>query len=220
LLHEAMDIANRDGSPLDSDAPYFCLDGEYVRYGKCEDLGGGVYRLSRLCRNLFRSDVGSSHITGSQFIQIDENALRPIDATVVSGELVRVEALGLADPSPVEASLTVEALATTPLPPVHGVGHLDVDGSAHFTWIRRSRVDSGWRDGVDLLMIEASEEYRIILLINAAIVGEWASDVPRFDLTAMQLTDLGMTSGATVAINVRQVGRHAQSAPVMIEALH
>jgi hypothetical protein len=218
LLNMAMDIANREGSPLDADAPYFCLGGELVRFGRCVDLGGGVYRLSRLCRNVFRTTLVPSHVLGTSFILIDEDALRPIDGAFVPGELLTVEALGLGDASPVEASLTVEGLATTPLPPVHGTGDVAADGSVHFRWIRRSRMDSGWRDGVDQLMVEGSETYRITLYINAVSVGEWVSDVPTFDRTSAQLAALGMISGATASIAVRQIGRHAQSAPLTIEA--
>ena len=33
LLNDAMDIAERAGSPLDTDAPYFWLGGEFMRFG-------------------------------------------------------------------------------------------------------------------------------------------------------------------------------------------
>lgn len=218
LLNDAMDIANRDGSPLDVDAPYFCLGEEFVRYGKCEDLGDRIYRLSRLSRHLFRTSPVLSHISGSNFIIPDTNALLPIDGVFVPGEILHVEALGLADPAPVETSLTVDALAVTPPAPVHGIGHLASDGSAHFSWIRRSRVDLGWRDGVDQLMVEGTEAYRVILQINGLPVGEWQSNVPGINFSSSQLVELGMTAGTTMSIAVRQVGRHAQSAPLMIGA--
>jgi hypothetical protein len=218
LLNEAMDIPNRIGSPVDPDAPHFDLGGEIVRYGHCEDLGGRVYRLSRLLRNCFRPHPCPSHPAGAAFVLAEESTLRQIEEPALTrGDVVTIQAIGLADAAPVEASLTVEALATTPLAPVHGRSSVAPDGSVNFTWIRRSRIDAGWRDGVDQLMVEESEAYRITAIVNATTVGEWTSNAASFRLTATQLSELGIGAGSAVAITVRQVGRHAQSETLRIE---
>jgi hypothetical protein len=219
LLHEAMDIPNRTGSPLDADAPYFFLGDEIVSYGRCEDLGSGIYRLSKLRRNCFRTTGVPSHLAGVRFILAEDSSLRRMDDFQFEpGSQVTFQALGLGDTEPSETSLSVEALATKPLPPVHGRFSFAGDGSVHFTWIRRSRLDTGWRDGVDQLMAEDSELYRIILLVGAAPVGEWTSSVSNFSLTATQLGGLGLGTSSSFALNVRQVGRHALSDALLIEA--
>jgi Putative phage tail protein len=219
LLNAAMDVPNRTGSPVDPDAPYFILGREIIRYGNCEDLGGGVYRLSRLLRNCYRTDAVPWHAEGATFVLAEESSLQQInDQSFAIGQRVDVQALGLADAAPVEASLSVEGLATIPLPPVHGKGYVDSIGSRHFSWIRRSRVDAGWRDGVDQLMVEGSEVYQITVFVNAVPVGEWTTNMSSFHLTAAQLNALGAGAGSAVAIAARQVGRHANSGPLLIEA--
>ncbi|MBL0925961.1 MAG: hypothetical protein IBJ12_16030 [Sphingomonadaceae bacterium] len=217
LLHEGMDIPNRTGSPLDADAPYFVLGDEIVRYGNCEDLGSGVYRLSKLQRNCFRTTAVPSHVAGTRFVLTEESSLRRIDDFLFEpGSLVTFQAMGLGDAEPFQTSLSVEALATKPPSPVHGRAIFRGDGSVEFTWIRRSRLDAGWRDGVDQLMAEDSELYQIILQVGGDPVSEWTSNNSNFLLTATQLAGLGLGASSSFALIVRQIGRHALSSALRI----
>ncbi len=218
LLNEAMELPIRTGSPLDFDAPYFWLGGEFIRYGSCEALGNDVYRLSRLQRHCFQSgNPPSHHPVGDHFVLIQAEAARLIDERIfVRGDVVEVEALGLGDPVAVSESVLVDALAITPPMPVHGAAKRNADGSVSVQWVRQSRVDLGWRDGVDQIMAEGQEQYVVGLTADGAFVGEWTTVEPRLFFGPSEWAALAIAGNAAVTFAVRQIGRHAQSEPLNV----
>ena len=218
LLNDAMDIAERAGSPLDTDAPYFWLGGEFMRFGHCEALGGGIYRLSRLQRGCFQSEQnGPFHAASAPFVMIESDSARLIEERVfVAGDIAIVEALGLADAFSTSALASIQGFAINPLTPVHGAFTVSSSGSVIISWVRRSRIDSGWRDGVDQLLAEQQEQYLITLTTGGAPVAEYTSFEPNISFSAAQWSDLGMSENTLVAAVIRQVGRHAQSSPLII----
>ena len=218
LLNSAMDISDRAGSPLDIDAPYFWLGGEFIRFGNCAALGGGIFRLSRLRRACFQSDgTVPFHPAADGFVLVDSNSARLIEERVfVPGDTAIVEALGLADTAAASASVTVQGLAIKPLAPVHGAFELAADGSVTARWVRRSRIDLGWRDGVDQVMAEQQEQYLISVAADNIPVGEFMSSEDRIIFSAATWSELGIAANAVVTANIRQVGQHAQSDPLII----
>ena len=54
-----------------------------------------------------------------------------------------------------------DAVALRPLSPVHGHRADDGAGGLWVRWVRRSRVDPGWRDAVDLPLGEGREACRV-----------------------------------------------------------
>ena len=174
LLNVAMELPNHTGSPLDSDAPYLWLNGEFVRYGECEDLGSGVYRLSRLQRGCFGSPV-FVHPVGAPFVMVESDTARSIESgNFLAGDSASFEALGLGDATPLAGSATIKAMSITPLAPVHGSATRLPTGGVTFRWTRRSRVDGGWVSGIDQLMVEGQEKYLLSLLVDGSPIEEWA----------------------------------------------
>jgi len=220
LLNNTMDLAERTGSPLEADAPYIWLGNEFMRFGHCEALGGGIFRLSRLRRGCFQSTLTvMHHQAGEPFVLFESDSARPInERTFTQGEHVLVGALGLADTAPVYASALIEGLAIVPLAPVHGEMEIAADGSVTFRWLRRARIDAGWRDGVDQVLAEQQEQYRVSLYGDGLPVGEWTSFENRIVFGATQWEALAIATNARITAEVRQVGRHAQSAPLIIES--
>ena len=218
LLNGGMDISERTGSPLDIDAPYFWLGGEFIRFGNCQALGGGIYRLSRLQRACFQSDgTVPFHPASERFVLIEPSSARLIDERLfVPGDTAMVEALGLADKVPASASATVQGLAIKPLAPVHGTLDVDADGSVTARWVRRSRIDLGWRDSVDQVMAEQQEQYLISVAADNIVVGEYLSSENSITFTAVTWSELGIAANAVATADIRQVGRHAQSGPLII----
>src|SRR3546814_7573710 len=49
----------------------------------------------------------------------------------------------------------------------------DGAGGVTAAWTRRSRLDTGWRDGIDLPLGESRELYRVATLPAVAGVGPW-----------------------------------------------
>lgn len=218
MLHTGIDIANRNGSPLDEDAPIFWLSGEFIRYGNCEYLGDGVYCFSRLLRGLFGLDEATLlHHASAPFVLVSPESAHLVDDRIWAvGEDVQVEALGLGDTNPTKASARVKALAITPLAPVHGVFRWTADGGVSARWVRRSRIDNGWKDGVDQVMAEEREQYRVMIFSDHNSVGEWIVDAPQFSLNSNESIDLGLGALGHIRAEIRQLGRFAQSAPLAI----
>jgi hypothetical protein len=218
MLNISMDIANRSGSPLDEDAPIVWLSGEFIRYGNCEDLGHGIYRFSRLLRGCFGLDDSIvPHPASAPFVLISPESARLIDErTFATGDDVQVEALGLGDVSPARASAHIKAHAITPLAPVHGALRWTADGGLLARWVRRSRIDNGWKDGVDQVMAEEREHYRVMLFVDDSPIGEWIVDTPQFSLGSSQSLGLALAEAGHIRAEIRQLGRFAQSAPLVI----
>lgn len=216
MLNRSMDIANRTGSPLDPDASLFWLSGEFIRYGNCEDLGGGVYRFSRLLRGCYEYDASiATHTVGASFVLIEVESARLVEERAfASGDMVEAEAFGLGDGEPATASAQIRALATTPPAPVHGALRRTADGGVAAQWIRRSRIDNGWNDGVDQIMAEESERYRFRLFAGDELVGEWDLSVPRFELSAAETPFSSSPTPPVLTAEVNQIGRFAPSTPL------
>ena len=54
--------------------------------------------------------------------------------------------------------------ALKPWAPAHLRSRSEVNGDWTLTWVRRARLDRGWRDGVDVALEEAQERYRLEIL--------------------------------------------------------
>lgn len=221
LFNGSMNIASRDGAPVDVDAPHFWIAGEFVRVGKVEKLAAKIYRLSRLQRGCFSRTLSIPvHNPGSMAVLVEQEAARLInERSFARGELARIEAIGLSDQYPVLASATVQALAATPLAPVHGVVTRSGDGSILLEWKRRSRIDRGWVDGVDQALGEDREEYAISLEVDGAGVGQWNSSESRLLLLGAEIAALNLVANSPLSFAVRQIGRFAQSDPLVIDVI-
>jgi hypothetical protein len=215
LLHEAMRMVERDASPLDDDAPLVAIGGELIRVGKCEALGNNIYSLSRLQRGCFANRAFAEfHPVDTQVVIVDPGTVRLLDEYDFSvGTTVSVEALGLGDTTPAVATGSVKGRAIVPLPPVHGKLQQLADGSLQATWIRCSRLDLGWRDGVDQAMVEQEESYLVDLLADGALISQWTVPVNQIALSADTMTAFAIQPEATLSLQVAQIGRFAQSAP-------
>ncbi|HWT43926.1 MAG TPA: hypothetical protein VN152_14865, partial [Sphingopyxis sp.] len=93
-------------------------------------------------------------------------------------------------------------------------GHIRPDGAGGVTvgWIRRSRVDTGWRDHVDLPMGESREAWRIAISPPVAGIGPWERASPALDIGAAELA--GLPPGCT--LEIRQAGDFALSSPLSL----
>ena len=213
LLNSAMALPVRDASPLTNDAPVFWIEGEFVRVGCIEALGGQSYRLSRLSRGVFASALQApGHLSGALAVLMDPaSALMLPNAAFSLGDTVQVEAQGLGDTVPVSAAATVEGRAVTPLSPVHGRALRNPDGSVYVEWKRRSRLDLGWIDGVDQAQAEDAECYRVTLHVNDVVIREWTVGANNLHIPAADIATLDMPQNTHLLFTIRHIGRFAQS---------
>lgn len=102
--------------------------------------------------------------------------------------------------------------ALRPLAPVHGHIRADDAGGVTIGWVRRSRVDTGWRDHVDQPSGESHEAWRIALSPPVPGIGPWESASPTLNIGAAELAAL--PPGCT--IEIRQAGDFALSPPLSL----
>ncbi len=217
LFNESMLLANRDTHPLASDTPIFHMGGEFIRVGRVAALGAKRYRLSRFARACFSDQLSApAHPAGSRIVRMDSASARIIAATDYRiGQTVTVEAQGLGDLNPVVATAVANGRAITPLAPVHGRARREANGDIHLNWVRRSRLDLGWVDGVDQLMVEDREAYHVQLLADDNILRDWTVFENALHISADDYAGLGVQSGSTISLSVQQIGRFTQSTPLL-----
>lgn len=218
LLHDGMAIPELNGSPLAGNAALCWIDNEFVRFGSAEALGNGRYRLTNLLRGCYGSeDAISHHMAGSRLVLMDAASARIIDdSSFVAGSSVTIEALGLGDDDPAVTTELVTARATAPRHPVHCRAHLLDDGSIYLHWVRRSRIDFGWNDGVDQALVEDAESYSVSLIVGGQTLRQWFAVTSEHMVHASELTQALFPGGTTLVFEVRQIGRHMMSAPATV----
>lgn len=104
------------------------------------------------------------------------------------------------------------ARALRPLSPVHGYMRAAADGAIEARWVRRSRVDLGWRDQVDLPIGEGRELWQVMLVPAVPGHGPWDCTESRLVLDAALLAAIPAGS----ALSVRQVGDFGLSPPLLL----
>lgn len=218
LLNGSMLLANRDTHPLASGAPVFHVDGEFIRVGRVVALGDQQYQLSRFARSCFSDELSApAHVAGAQIVLMDATTARIIAATDYQiGQTITVEAQGLGDMNPVMATSAANGRAITPLTPVHGQAGRAANGDIYLHWIRRSRLDLGWVDGVDQLMIEDREAYHVVFSADDIIVRDWTVLENRLHIPADIYAGLGIPPNSELRFSVRQIGRFSQSLPLSV----
>ena len=216
LLNGSMLLANRDTHPLVSGAPVFYINGEFIRVGRVVAMGGQQCRISRFARACFSDEPSApAHLAGSQIVLMDPASARIIAATDYQiGQTITVEAQGLGDVNPVIATSVANGRAITPLKPAHGRAGRAANGDIYLNWIRRSRLDLGWVDGVDQLMIEDREAYHVVFFADDIIVRDWTVLENTLHIPADVYAGLGIPPDSELRFSVRQIGRFSQSLPL------
>ena len=215
LVNPSMTLVSVDDAALLGGANRAMIGGELVQFGVAEPLGGANWRLSRLLRGRGGTDLAGAHAAGTSFVLLGDAALLLLpDAlaeTAVSGAAV-LQWTVRGGTALTDEAVPDGAAALRPLAPVHGRRAGDGAGGMTIGWTRRSRADTGWRDGVDLPLGEAREAWRVAVVPEAAGPGPWDCSAPVLHLSAAEVAAL--PPGASLAI--RQVGDFALSAPLFL----
>ena len=214
LLHDGMVIPGINGTPLVANAGLCWIENEFLRFGSTEALGSGRYRLTNLLRGCHGSeDAVRGHLAGNRFVLMDAMSARMIDdIPFAAGSIITVEALGFGDVDPVMAEEMVTARAISPRRPVHLKARRLADCSIYLNWVRRSRIDFGWNDGVDQALVEDAESYSVSFVVNGQTERRWLTGTNSLTIQASELTGPLFLGGTTLVFEVRQIGRHMMSA--------
>ena len=215
LVNPAMTLESVDDSALLGGANRAMVGGELLQFGTADIVAPGVWRLSRLLRGRAGTAADAPHMAGAPFVLLDDPALLTLPETVAGwaeagGAVLQWAPRG--GTALTEVAVPGSGRALPPLAPVHG--HIRPDGAGGVTvgWIRRSRVDTGWRDHVDLPMGESREAWLVAISPPIAGIGPWERASPTLDIGAAEFAEL--PPGCT--LEIRQAGDFALSSPLSL----
>ena len=214
LAHPAMTLESVDDFQLLSGANRAMVGGEMLQFGHAEPLSPGLWRLSRLLRGRAGSD-GQAHAAATPFVMLDDAALLLLPdalAGLTESGSARLQWTSRGSAAMAEEAVPGAARALRPLAPVHGSVRPDGMGGAVVRWVRRSRVDAGWRDHIDQPHGESREAWRVALSPAVAGVGPWECTAPMLSITSAELA--AIPPGRS--IEIRQIGDFAVSPPLSL----
>jgi hypothetical protein len=214
LINPSMLLESRDDSAILGGANRAMIGSEMIQFGVAELLAPGRWRLSRLLRGRGGTDV-AAHIGGAPFAMIEDAAIVPVPdmlARLAEGGGADLQWASRRDTDVQDVAIGVVGRALQPLAPVHGLLRADGAGGIVAEWVRRTRADTGWRDGVDVPLGESREAWRIELVPPVSAIGSWETTTVNLPITAPVLAALA--PGHSLAI--RQIGDFALSPPLLL----
>lgn len=215
LVNPAMTLESVGDAALLGGANRAMLGGELLQFGRAEIVSPGVWHLSRLLRGRAGTDAATIHAAGEPFVLLDDPAALMLPETLAGWTESGAAALQWAPRGATtltEIAVPAAGRALRPLAPVQGRVRPDGAGGVIATWIRRSRIDAGWRDHVDQPLGESREAWRVTLVPAVPDIGPWDLSSPTLAIAAAELAALLPGS----ALEIRQVGDFALSPPLSI----
>ncbi len=215
LANRAMTLESIDDSALLGGANRAMVGGELLQFGTAKIVAPGIWRLSRLLRGRAGTGSGAAHMAGTAFVLLDDPALLSLSEAVAAWAEAGDAVLQWAPRGGAmlsDVAVPGSGRALRPLAPVHGRVRPDGAGGVTVGWIRRSRVDTGWRDHVDLPIGESREAWHIAISPFVAGIGPWERASPTLDIGAAEFA--GLPPGST--IEIRQAGDFALSPPLSL----
>lgn len=172
------------------------LGEEILQFREAEEVAEGKYILRRLLRGRLGTESAmNNHAAGERFILLDGRVGRELvspSLLLLLRHYKPVTIGGTLGAAPVE-SFTYTGRALKPLAPVHLRGERDSAGHLSLRWVRRARVDHGWRDFVDVPLDEALEQYGVEVLSGETVVRRATVTEAFFHYSvSQQLADFGI----------------------------
>ena len=217
LTDPAANLSDATMRQLAQGANRALLGDELIQFRSAQPLGQGQWRLAGLLRGRGGTEHGiGSHFAGDSFALLD-SPLTTLDAALVGPSIhAAIAAVGLADPAPVYASVSLAGIGWRPLSPVHGRAAAPASGGLELRWTRRARGGWTWDDGVDLPLNEQRENYAVEFGSPEPAVARWDAATPWISVSAAEWTALSAAQPAGI-FSVRQVGDRAVSLPLIIK---
>ena len=192
-------------------------DWEVFQFQNVELIGPGEFRLSNLLRGQFGTDgvMPDLHPTHADFVLLDGNSVQvpyPLSARgLLRNYRVGPSSRGYDDASFQLFSKSFSGVGLRPHAPEHLRAFLRQNGDCAITWIRRSRsVEDGW-EGVDVPILEDSENYIVRVSVGSELKAERMTISPQLVLTATELQSLNITS--PFIIEVAQISNQFGAGP-------
>lgn len=218
LRNSAMELPPGTGNPLATNAPIIHVAGEFLKYGECQQVGVMDFQLHDLVRGCFGTEHRiASHVAGLEMALVTPEQVATFESLNLAIDSTgTIEAVGIADLSPIVATIANVGLATRPLSPVHLRARKDAAGDLHINWVRRGRLDSGWRDYGDQPMDESVLAFDVDVTRSEMLISKFQTDIESCIIPAAIVNEWDVPAGGSVEISVRQIGTAAISLPCRI----
>ncbi len=177
------------------------LGDEVIQFMHAQQLSEGQYRLSGLLRGRLGTEHHTaSHVAGERFIMLDNRLRKESMPESLWGleRYYKAGTVGQALSEVTAAPFTYRANALKPYSPAHVAAARDGSGNITLSWIRRTRIGGGLRDGVDVPLSETSEMYEIDVLDGSGdVLRTLSATTPTIDYVAAdQVMDFGATQSS------------------------
>lgn len=201
-LQSATELAVLNGANV-------CLCGdEIIQFQTATLLATNKYRLSKLLRGRLGTEHEmATHSVGERFVFLDSAIIKSDVANSAFGlpRYYKPVTVGAALADTTEQTFTYTGKKFKPYSPVHIAGSRDGSNNLTVTWIRRTRIDGEWRDGVNVPLGEETESYEIDIMNGASVVRTLTSTSETVTYTAAdQVTDFGSTQ-SSVDVKIYQM---------------
>lgn len=215
LVAGNLGFAETDIAGLAAGANRLMVGGEILQFAKAVPLSDRHWRLSALLRGRAGTEpeARSGHSPGAQVVLLDDR-LTPLDPSLISASQgTAIAASGIGDAEPVVATLANAGLSRRPLMPAHPRRRVLTDSAWEFRWTRRARGQWRWIDGVDVALVEETENYLVGYGSMQSPAKTWSTAGPIFRLSAAERAEL-LASAGSDWLWVLQIGTHAHSQPL------
>ncbi len=186
-----------------------CLCGnEIIQFQTATLVSANKYRLSRLLRGRLGTEHQiDNHVAGERFIFLDSAIIEQDMATSAFGLLRHYKpvSVGATLAATDELGFTYQGNKFKPYSPVHLTAQRDGSGNITVSWIRRTRLDGQWRDGIDVPLGEESERYEVDIIDGSDVVRTINSNTSTVIYQATdQVADFG-TLQVSIDVRIYQV---------------
>lgn len=194
------------------------LGEELLQFAHAQPLGGPLWELSGLWRGRGGTEQAvTGHQLGERFSLLDGSGTTLDPEAVGSAADAQIAAIGLADPEPVMAEITLRGIGSAPPAPVHGRLTAAPDGSAVLSWVRRARGAWRWDNGADTPLNEQRELYFVTYGQGGSPLASWEIGATTIALTAAEYAGL-LTAAPTGSFSIRQRGDRGTSPALSVPA--
>lgn len=163
LTNPASVLLNADWDALMAGANLAVLGDELIQFGRAEQLGAGLYRLSSLLRGRRGTEWATAlHAVNEVFCVVDQSVIQSFEISAsAAGAILTGTAHGISDVAPLpSAARMLSGESLRPLSPCHL--KLWREGTNVLAqWVRRSHRGWAWADGVGVAGDPFPELYRL-----------------------------------------------------------
>lgn len=202
-------LFNADLDALMAGANLALLGDELIQFGRAQQLGQGIFRLTGLLRGRRGTEwAAHSHQVGEPFVVMDADRMRVIDLPPSSvGASVKCTSFGIGDiaPQPM-AECIVRGEAMRPPAPCHLRLTREAD-AMRASWVRRTHHGWAWIDGIATGPDAFPERYRVKLTGSGGVI-EIETTVPT---VSFELAALPGSGGEAINVDVAMIGPMALS---------